>query len=57
MWKFLNYPIITDGNVEQVNENISDRVLNRHEMELEIWSKEELGFVGVTRPVLWQDFV
>ena len=57
VWKFLNHPVITDGNVEQVNENIANKVVQREEMELEIWSKDELGFVAVTRPLLWQEFV
>ena len=49
-----------DGESENVQENIPNMVLKRNEMELEVWSKDDdqtKSFVGVTRPVLWQDFI
>lgn len=57
MWKYLNSvqePF--DGEIDQVLDNIPDMILKRDEMELEVWCKNEndkIGFVGVTRPVLW----
>lgn len=56
MWKFLNAEDEMDGDFESVQEEkLVDMVLERGEMELEVWSKdkEEKSFKAVTRPVLW----
>ena len=64
VWKYLHEKDEKEieGSAEspqQIYDNIADMVLERDEMELQVWCQDEKtsNFVGVTRPVLWQDFV
>lgn len=60
VWKYLHEKDEKEieGSAEspqQIYDNIADMVLERDEMELQVWCQDEKtsNFVGVTRPVLW----
>lgn len=59
MWRFHGAEEELDGEHEFVQTDVADRIENRAEMRLEVWCKDknENSFVGLTRPMLWQDLL